>query len=77
MPDILACSLEVGSLLAALVLLRSTRWLAGRAPASSHVHGLIVVALVCMTLIGVGGSGLSWFDAFAISASHSATGIHH
>jgi hypothetical protein len=76
-PDILACSLEVGSLLAALALLRSTRWLAGRSPASSHVHGLVVVALVCMTVIGVGGSGLSWFDAFGTSASHSATGMHH
>ena len=76
-PDILACSLEVGSLIAALALLRSTRWLAGRSPASSHVHGLTVVALVCMTVIGVGGSGLSWFDAFGISASHSATGMHH
>ena len=76
-PDILACSLEVGSLLAALALLRSTRWLAGRSPASSHVHGLVVVALVCMTVIGVGGSGLSWFDAFGTSASHSTTGMHH
>ena len=76
-PDCLACSLEVGSLLAALALLRSTRWLAGRSPASSHVHGLVVVALVCMTVIGVGGSGLSWFDAFGTSASHSATGMHH
>src|SRR3954454_10351979 len=76
-PDILACSLEVGSLLAALALWRSTRWLVGRSPASSHVQGLAVVALVCMTVIGVCGSGLSWFDAFGISAAHSATGMRH
>ena len=31
-PDILACSLEVGSLIAAIALLRSTRWLARRTP---------------------------------------------
>ncbi len=77
LPDCLACSLEVGSLIAAIALLRSTRWLARRAPASSHVHGLAVVALICVTVIAVGGTGLSWFDAFGISASHSATGMHH
>jgi hypothetical protein len=76
-PDGLACSLEVGSLLAAIVLLRSTRWLARRPPTSAHVHGLAVVALICMTVIAVSGTGLSWFDAFGISASHSATGVHH
>ena len=76
-PDCLACSLEVGSLLAAIALLRSPRWLARLSPASSHVHGLAVVALVCMTVIAVGGTGLSWFDAFGIAASHSATGMHH
>ena len=65
------------TLFAALALLRSTRRLAGRSPPSSHVHGLVVVALVCMTVIGVGGSGLSWFDAFGTSASHSTTGMHH
>jgi hypothetical protein len=76
-PDILACLLEVGSLLAATALLRSTRWLARRSPASSHVHGLAVVALICITVIAVGGTGLSRFDAFGISASHSATGMNH
>ena len=77
LPDCLACLLEVVSLLAAIALLRSTRWLARRSRASSHVHGLAVVALICMTVIAVSGTGLSWFDAFGVSAGHSATGMHH
>lgn len=76
-PDILACTLEVVSLLAAVALLHPSRRLSARSPASPHVRGLIVVALICATVIGVAGTGQGWFDAFGISASQSATGPHH
>ena len=46
-------------------------------PASSHVHGLAVVALLCVTVIAISGTGLSWFDAFGIPAGDSATGMRH
>ena len=76
-PDCMACVVEVGSLLAATALLFSTRWLARRAPASSHGQGLAVVGLIAVTAIGVGATGPSGFNAFGISSSHSATGVHH
>ena len=76
-PDCLACALEVGSLLAAVALLRGRWWLARRPPASSHVHALALVALIAVTAIGVGATGPSGFNAFGTSASHSATGVHH
>jgi hypothetical protein len=67
LPDLLAGALEVVSLLAAVALLRAPGWLARRPPASAHVQALILVALIAVTAIGVGGTGLSWFDPFGIS----------
>ena len=76
-PDVLACTLEVASLLAAVALLHSSRWLSGPSPASPHVRGLVVMALICAAVIGVAGTGHGWFDAFGLSTSQSATGPHH
>jgi hypothetical protein len=70
-PDSVAAALEVGSLLAAVVLLRAAGWLGRRPPASAHVRSLVVVGLVAVTAIGVAGTGLSWFDALRISGSRS------
>jgi hypothetical protein len=74
-PDCLASALEAASLLAALLLLRSSRWLARRSPLSPHVEGLVVVALVSATIVGVASTGLSWFDAFGVAPGRSPTGM--
>jgi hypothetical protein len=67
LPDLLACSVEVASLFAAIVLLRGTAWLAR--PSSAHLRGLIFVGLIAVAAIGVAGTGPSWFDVFGISAN--------
>lgn len=76
-PDVVACTLEVASLLAAVALLHSSRWRSGRSAISPHVRGLIVVALISATAIGVAGTGQAWLDAFGLSSSQSATSPHH
>jgi hypothetical protein len=76
LPDFVACALEVGALLAALVLLRATRSLGRRPSASAHARALVTVALIAVTAIGVAGSGLSWFDAFG-SGSSSVMDMSH
>ena len=68
-PDVLACALEVGALLAVLALLTPGR-LVGRPP-SAHSRGLAVLALVAVTAIGFAATGTTWFDAFGVSAAHS------
>jgi hypothetical protein len=76
-PDCLACLLEVASLLAAVSLLRSWGWAARRSRLSSHVAGLVVLALISVTTVGVAGTGLSWFDPFGVSSGQSALGMGH
>lgn len=76
-PDCLACTLEAISLVAAVILLRLSRWIARRPPASAHVHGLVVLALISVTTIGLAATGLSWFDAFDVSSSQPTTGMGH
>jgi len=53
--------LEVATVLAAVLLLSSPAWLR-RAPSSPHAGKLGLVAIVAVTAIGVGGSGLAMFD---------------
>ena len=76
-PDVVACTLEIASLFAAVALLHPSRWLSGPSPVSPHVRGLIVLALISATAIGVAGTGQGWFDAFGLSSSQSATSPHH
>ena len=76
-PDALAGALAVGSLLAALSLLRASGWLARRPPASAHARGLVLVALIAVTAIGVAGTGLRAFDAFGITGSKSVMDMSH
>src|SRR5215213_5409305 len=76
-PDCLASTLEIASLLAAIALLHSTPSLRRRSPLSPHHHALTVAALIAVTTIGIAGAGLGWFNPFEVPASHSSTGMHH
>jgi hypothetical protein len=77
-PGTVAAILEVVTLLAALLLLRRTEWLARRPSASAHARALLVLAVIAVTFIGIAGTALSWFDqpgsADNPSISHSHTG---
>ena len=67
--------LEIATLMAAVVLLSRPAWLR-RAPASPHAGKLGVVAIVAVTAIGVGGSGLAMFDLGGLDESPTP-GNHH
>jgi hypothetical protein len=69
--DAAAGALQLAALFAAVVLLRASGPVQRRAPASAHVKGLTVVALIAVTAIGLTGTGLSWFNNFGLSASQS------
>ncbi len=66
LPDLAACALEVVSLVTALVLLRGGAR-TQRPVASAHTRSLVVLALVAVTVIGVTGVGLHWFDPFGLA----------
>jgi hypothetical protein len=72
-PDLLACALEVGAVLAVLALLKLGRLVRPRL--SAHTRGLAVLSLVAVTAIGFAATGATWFDAFGVSASQSSTGM--
>jgi hypothetical protein len=72
-PDLMACLLEVASLVAALVLLRGT----SRRPSDGHVRGMAVLALVAVTTIGVATVGLAGFDAFGVGQVAAQAHLHH
>lgn len=74
--DFAAFALEVGTLLAAVVLLRGRGWLRRRPPVSAHVRWLTLGAVIAVTAIGFAGSGLPGFDNFGGSADQSATIAH-
>jgi hypothetical protein len=61
--EIVACALEVLTLLAAVALLAAKGWLRLRAPVSAQVRALTVVALIAITAIGLAGTAPTWFDA--------------
>lgn len=70
-PDVIACLLEVGSLVAAVLLLRPMGWLRRRPPASAHTRGLTLLALTAITAIGLAAIGPSWFDILAVPGDQS------
>ena len=75
--DCVACVLEVGTLLLAVVLLRARGWLGQRPPVSAHARALTLVAVVAVTFIGLGGSGLAWLDVVGNSGEPSVAGSPH
>lgn len=68
--DAVAALLALGTLLAGILLLR-----AGPGPSrlfqSPHTSRLVLVAIIAVTALGLGGSGLAWVD---VSASGAAVG---
>ena len=72
-PDVLACVLEVGALLAAIALLRPGGL--ARPRLSAHALSLAVLILVAVTAIGFTATGPSWFDAFGVGASQTMSGM--
>jgi hypothetical protein len=69
-PDVLACVLETGALLAVLALLGRGRLTGPRL--SRHGRGLVGLALVSMITVGFVATGPAWFDAFGANASQSS-----
>jgi hypothetical protein len=65
--DVVACVLEVGTLVAAVLLLRAVGSRGRHTPA--HVLRLSLAAVVVVTAVGVGGSGLGWVDLLAPGAA--------
>lgn len=70
--DVAACVLEVGSLLAAALLLVGRDRLL-RPSVSADARRLAVVAVVAVAAIGLGGSELAMFDALGGPADHEMT----
>ena len=67
--DMVACVLEVATLVLAVVLLRGGGW-PRRAPFSAHVQALTLVAVIAVTTIGL--SGLSLLDGVG-GSEHQST----
>ena len=62
LPDIVACALEISTLIVAVVLLRRRDGLLRRPPASAHVSWLTLAAVIAITVVGLAGTGLAQFD---------------
>jgi len=60
--DVVCCILEIATLVAAVLLLRSGDRLRRLPAASAHVLGLVLVAVVAVTSIGLAGAAPDWFD---------------
>jgi hypothetical protein len=76
-PDLVACALEVVSALAAIVLLRATGRLGRQPPGSAHRRAIVVMTVISLTVVGLAGTGLSWFDAFGVSGAQSVMTMGH
>lgn len=60
--DVAAGVLELGTLIAAVLLLRGSGSLRRRTPVSSHANWLVLVAVIAVMVLGLGGTGLDWFS---------------
>ena len=74
--DSAACVLEIGTLVASVILLRGSAWARARPPASTHVSRLVLVAVVAVTCLGVAATSLVPFDDFRGAGSHEALSPH-
>ena len=61
-PGCVACALEMLTLFAVGWLLRAGPARRRRPAASAHLRGLVVAAVVAVTVIGIAGTAPSWFD---------------
>jgi len=68
--DVLACVLEVGTLLAVWALLEPGRL--ARPALSAHTKGLVALTLIGVISIGFAATGPSWFDAFGVHETQSS-----
>ena len=67
-PDLVACTLEVATLVAALALLSTAGW--WRQPGlRAHHPALALVAVVALTTIGLGGTAPGWADGLTASTA--------
>ena len=75
LPDLMACALEVATLVGALALLRTASWFR-RPGLPVHYRTLALVAVVAVTAIGLAGAAPGWMDGLTASEAiqHS---IHH
>ena len=74
--DTMACVLEIGTLIVAVVLLRRRDRLLQGTPASAHVRWLTLVAVVAITAIGFAGTGLAGLG-LQHSGAHAGRSGHH
>jgi hypothetical protein len=77
LPDIAAGVLELGTLLAAVALLRDKRRLHARQAVSAHVRLLPVVAAIAIGVLGLAGTGPAWFGNPGGSGNESVQVHHH
>jgi hypothetical protein len=61
-PGCVACALEIATLFAVGWLLRAGPERRRRPAASAHLRGLVVAAVVAVTVIGIASTAPSWFD---------------
>jgi len=71
LPDLAAFALELSTLIIAVVLFRSPRWLQ-RPPTSAHRRWLALTAVIAVTAIGLAGSSLAAFNVFPNSDSQTS-----
>ncbi len=75
MADIAACVLEMVTLVLAVVLLRRVKNARHRSGYSRHVAALALISVVVVTVIGLGGTSLSWTSLLVEGSSHPSHGI--
>ena len=61
-PDVVCCALEIGTLIAAVVLLRRPGWLRGDRRRRRTCAGSRSVAVIAVTALGLAAVAPSWFD---------------
>ena len=69
LPDIVACAMEIMSLIVAVVLTRSAGRLTVRPATSPHVMGIALVTLTAVTAIGLTGTDVSWLNVLNTGSS--------
>jgi hypothetical protein len=75
-PDVVACALEVATLLAAVALLRTAGWLR-RPAASEHHRALALLTVVAVATIGLAGAAPGWIDGLTAAEVQQHWATHH